>query len=162
MNNPALHLLHVEDQPASVRRVRDAVCDAGVRWSIDQVASPAAAADALKSDRGVDAILLSPTHASDDAMTLLRGVNAHVPIIVLAADAQADFIHTVDRVMTESRHESVARECDALRSTVRAMERMMAVVGHELRTPLAGLRATTEFLLTDEAKKSGNGTYSCN
>ena len=32
-----------------------------------------------------------------------------------------------------------------------SMERVLAIIGHELRTPLAALRATVEFLLTDES-----------
>lgn len=37
---------------------------------------------------------------------------------------------------------------------VRAMERVLGVVGHELRTPLAGLRVTSEFLLINGAHGS--------
>jgi PAS domain S-box-containing protein len=43
------------------------------------------------------------------------------------------------------------RELAAHREAVRAMEGVLGVVGHELRTPLAGMRAISEFLLTDVA-----------
>ncbi len=39
------------------------------------------------------------------------------------------------------------------------MERVMAVVGHELRTPLAALRATSEFLLSDSAEEDVRKTF---
>lgn len=39
------------------------------------------------------------------------------------------------------------REHASLRDAVTAMEQVLGVVGHELRTPLAGLRAISEFLL---------------
>ena len=47
--------------------------------------------------------------------------------------------------------ERLAREQFVLRDAVAGMEQVLGVVGHELRTPLAALRAITEFLLTDGA-----------
>lgn len=41
------------------------------------------------------------------------------------------------------------RERDRFREAHRAMERSLGVVGHELRAPLASLRAISEYLLTD-------------
>ena len=41
------------------------------------------------------------------------------------------------------------REYAAHREAVHAMENVLGIVGHELRTPLAGMRAISEFLLTD-------------
>jgi len=46
----------------------------------------------------------------------------------------------------------VAQERDQLRNAVTAFEQVLGVVGHELRTPLAGTRAMTEFLLEQEAR----------
>jgi len=43
-------------------------------------------------------------------------------------------------------------ERDRLRQTVSAQEQVLSVVGHELRTPLAGIRAMAEFL-TSEAQR---------
>jgi signal transduction histidine kinase len=46
----------------------------------------------------------------------------------------------------------VEAERDRLRTAVAAQERALGVVSHELRAPLAGIRATAEFLLTDGPK----------
>ncbi|MCH9023192.1 MAG: hypothetical protein IID32_10580, partial [Planctomycetes bacterium] len=40
-----------------------------------------------------------------------------------------------------------------LEEAVQAMQQVLGVVSHELRTPLAALRATSEFLLTPQAKE---------
>ena len=59
--------------------------------------------------------------------------------------------------VTERKHaEALERERVALRQAVSAMEGVLGVVGHELRTPLAGLRAMSEFLLTDGASASAD------
>jgi signal transduction histidine kinase len=47
--------------------------------------------------------------------------------------------------------EALERERTSLRDAVRAMDQVLSIVGHELRTPLAGLRILSEFLLTDGA-----------
>lgn len=44
------------------------------------------------------------------------------------------------------------QERNSLREAMRAMDQVLGVVGHELRTPLAGLRAISEFLLDDTAR----------
>jgi len=51
--------------------------------------------------------------------------------------------------------EATARECRSLEDAIQAMEKVLGVVGHELRTPLAALRAMSELLLTREAGDSG-------
>lgn len=45
-------------------------------------------------------------------------------------------------------------ERTSLKDAVAAMEQVLGVVGHELRTPLAGLRAMSEYLLTDAARQT--------
>jgi PAS domain S-box-containing protein len=50
------------------------------------------------------------------------------------------------------RGEELERERAALKRAVASMDHVLGVVGHELRTPLAGLRAMSEFLLTDGAR----------
>ena len=57
----------------------------------------------------------------------------------------------VVEITEQKRAEAAARddELAAHREAVRAMERVLGIVGHELRTPLAGMRAISEFLLTD-------------
>jgi PAS domain S-box-containing protein len=57
--------------------------------------------------------------------------------------------------MTERKiAEQLERERSGLREAVAAMERVLGVVGHELRTPLAALRAISEFLMTDGARET--------
>jgi PAS domain S-box-containing protein len=54
--------------------------------------------------------------------------------------------------LTERRRaEALDRERGALMEAVASMEQVLGVVGHELRTPLAGIRAMSEFLMLDGA-----------
>jgi signal transduction histidine kinase len=48
---------------------------------------------------------------------------------------------------------AVQSERNHLKEAVTAMEQVLGVVAHELRTPLAGLRSISEFLLMPEAKE---------
>lgn len=65
-------------------------------------------------------------------------------------DGKIDRYVAIKRDMTRRRQaERTARDRQALQQAVSAMEQVLGVVGHELRTPLAALRATAEFLLTD-------------
>lgn len=50
--------------------------------------------------------------------------------------------------------EALERDRQSLRQAVVSMEQVLGVVGHELRTPLAGLRAISEFLLEDQASRT--------
>ena len=52
-------------------------------------------------------------------------------------------------VTEQRRTMNIERERDSLRTTARAMEDALGVVGHELRTPLASLHAISEVLLTE-------------
>ena len=54
-----------------------------------------------------------------------------------------------ENITARVRADALERERSSLRDAVTAMDRVLGVVGHELRTPLAGLRAISEFLLTD-------------
>jgi PAS domain S-box-containing protein len=58
-------------------------------------------------------------------------------------------VGAVSDVTERKRAEALEGERAGLRQAVSAMEGVLGVVGHELRTPLAGLRAMSEFLLTD-------------
>jgi PAS domain S-box-containing protein len=53
--------------------------------------------------------------------------------------------------------ERLAREQFGLREAVTGMEKVLGVVAHELRTPLAALRAISEFLMTDGARDAAEG-----
>jgi PAS domain S-box-containing protein len=50
------------------------------------------------------------------------------------------------------RAETAETERAVLRDAVEAMDRVLGVVGHELRTPLAGLRAISELVLAKEVR----------
>lgn len=63
-------------------------------------------------------------------------------------------VGAVSDITERKRAESLEVERAGLRQAVSAMEGVLGVVGHELRTPLAGLRAMSEFLLTDGATGS--------
>lgn len=51
----------------------------------------------------------------------------------------------------QKRIERIERERDGLRCAVEAMEQVLGVVAHELRTPLAAMRAIAELLVSGEA-----------
>ena len=63
-------------------------------------------------------------------------------------------VGVVSDITERKRAEALESERAGLRQAVSAMEGVLGVVGHELRTPLAGLRAMSEFLLTDGATGS--------
>jgi PAS domain S-box-containing protein len=57
-------------------------------------------------------------------------------------------VSSIARDVTEQRRAAeLERERNGLRDAVRALNRVLGVVGHELRTPIAATRATAEFLL---------------
>jgi PAS domain S-box-containing protein len=57
-------------------------------------------------------------------------------------------------ISEHKRLESAERERSALKQAVAAMEQVLVVVGHELRTPLAGIRITSELLLDEGVRQS--------
>jgi PAS domain S-box-containing protein len=64
-------------------------------------------------------------------------------------------IGAVTDVTTEWQAQALETERGALRQAVASMEQVLGVVAHELRTPLAGVRAMTDLLLEREALESG-------
>lgn len=59
-----------------------------------------------------------------------------------------------ENITERKQNEMMLNEQVSLRNAVAAMEQVLGVVGHELRTPLAGLRAMSEYLLTDGARET--------
>lgn len=62
-----------------------------------------------------------------------------------------------DRKRGESermKRKETEHERDHLREAIKAHDRVLGVVGHELRTPLAGIRAMAEFLLDERSKNA--------
>lgn len=66
---------------------------------------------------------------------------------VLAGNQIAGVVGAYVDITNREGAEILQRERDGFRDAVAAMERVLGVVAHELRTPLAGLRASTEFVL---------------
>jgi PAS domain S-box-containing protein len=60
-------------------------------------------------------------------------------------------IGAMQDVTARKRMESLEAERNNLRGAVKALDRVLGVVGHELRTPLAAMRAMTELMLIDPA-----------
>lgn len=62
--------------------------------------------------------------------------------------------------ITERRRiEEAERSRAALEEAVVAMEQVLGVIGHELRTPLAGLRVMAEFLLGDTEQSNDTSSF---
>jgi PAS domain S-box-containing protein len=55
-------------------------------------------------------------------------------------------------ITERKRAEALEVERGMLRSAIKAMDQVLGVVGHELRSPLAGLRAMSEFLSEPDAR----------
>lgn len=66
-------------------------------------------------------------------------------------------IQLVEDVTLRRRAEAAEKERNDLRDAVRALDRVLGVVGHELRTPLAATRAMTELLLSDDVRTGPDG-----
>jgi PAS domain S-box-containing protein len=64
-------------------------------------------------------------------------------------------IGAVTDLTLERQAQALETERGALRQSVASMEQVLGVVAHELRTPLAGVRAMTDLLLQKEARESG-------
>lgn len=60
-----------------------------------------------------------------------------------------DTMVMVADITEQKRTMNIERERDSLRTSARAMEDVLGIVGHELRTPLASLQAISEVLLTE-------------
>jgi PAS domain S-box-containing protein len=68
-----------------------------------------------------------------------------------------EWIGTCTDVTDRRRAEAAERERNDLRNAVRALDRVLGVVGHELRTPLAATRATAELLLMEGFRETAEG-----
>ena len=74
---------------------------------------------------------------------------------VLDDDGRVIKFVAIKRDITERRQrEAMERERGRLAEAVAGMEQVLGVVGHELRTPLAGLRAISELLMDEEARRT--------
>jgi len=179
MRDRRVNILLVEDDPAYERLLRRMLSDAAVDFRLWHVTSAAGAVKALDG-RACDVVILDLTLPDSSGLDTVRTVARaarDIPIVVLtgAEDERLpleamrcgaqDYLSKSEvngavlarciRYAVERRKAQLAaRERRHLQEVVHAMERVLAVVGHELRTPLAALRVTTEFLLTPEAKET--------
>lgn len=60
--------------------------------------------------------------------------------------AKTHVLLVVDDITEQIRSQDLENERTSLRRSLAAFEKILGIVGHELRTPLAGLRATTELM----------------
>lgn len=174
-----MKVLLVEDDLTQVRLVTQLLRDSDLDFVVETTDTAAAAAAALKRGHH-DLVLLDLELADSAGLATIRTVARaaqRASIVVLTASESPnigvqslrlgaqDFLRKADLsgpVLVRSllfaherrRVQLVQRERRHLRDAVREAERVLGIVGHELRTPLAALRATTEFLLTPEAKDS--------
>jgi signal transduction histidine kinase len=62
-------------------------------------------------------------------------------------DSATSVIIVIDDITEQKRLEALELERRSLKDAVASMEQVLGVVGHELRTPLAGLRALSDYLI---------------
>lgn len=179
MRDRRVNILLVEDDPAYERLLRRMLSDAEVDFRLWHVTSAAGAVKALDG-RACDVVILDLTLPDSSGLDTVRTVARaarDIPIVVLtgAEDERlpleamrcgaqdylgkgevtgAMLARCIRYAVERRKAQLAARERRQLQEVVHAMERVLAVVGHELRTPLAALRVTTEFLLTPEAKET--------
>jgi signal transduction histidine kinase len=67
-------------------------------------------------------------------------------------------IITQTDISDRKRLETVEAERSSMQENVKSLEQMLGVVGHELRSPLAGLRAMTDFLMDPSARETPEWT----
>jgi signal transduction histidine kinase len=84
----------------------------------------------------------------------LRGEPAWMALKILPVTGAGPrrFLVTQTDITAQRAAERLASEQCSLRQAVAGMEQFLGVVGHELRTPLAAVRAITEFLTADGAQ----------
>jgi PAS domain-containing protein len=122
------------------------VCDRAAAAG-DAVAAAAAAGirSVLRRERDVFE-LEYPCHSPDEQRWILMRATP------FDGDGPTRIVVNHENVTARKTAERLAREQLGLREAVAGMEQVLGVVGHELRTPLAALRAITEFLATDGAR----------
>ncbi len=64
------------------------------------------------------------------------------------------FVGVLNDITDRKQAEEAEREARGLQEAVKSMEQVLGVIGHELRTPLAAVRMTSEFLLNSEPGES--------
>lgn len=179
MLSVSLNILLVEDDPAQERLLRRLLSTAGLECRLWRAESVAQAGESLAGNT-YDVIILDLSLPDSRGVETVRSVSRcarDMPIVVLTgsddeglalevlrggaqdyllkSEINAALLARCIRYAVERKKAQIAaREQRQLRDVVKEMEKMLAIVGHELRTPLAALRATVEFLLTPEARET--------
>ncbi len=174
-----MRVLIVEDDAAQVRLISRLLQRGDSGFDVRAVNSAASAVAAIGQEK-FDVVLLDLTLGDSAGLATVRTIARaapDLPIVVLTASdnpdiglqslrcGAQDFLRKNDltgavlvrsiQFAHERKHVQISqRERRHLREAVREAERVLGIVGHELRTPLAALRATTEFLLSPEAKET--------
>jgi len=174
-----MKVLIVEDDVLQVRLVAGLLQRSDVEVEVETADSAASAVAALKQGRH-DVVLLDLSLGDSDGLatvrTLARAARDTSIVVLTASDdptiglqslrvGAQDFLRkeelsgpvlvkTMLFAHERKQVQRAQRERRTLRDAVREAERVLGIVGHELRTPLAALRATTEYLLSPEAKES--------
>jgi PAS domain S-box-containing protein len=119
------------------------VCDVSAAAGVDHAAATAAGIRAILRSESTGFELEYPCHSPGREMWVL------VRATPFEGDGAKRVVVSHEDVTTRKTAERLAREQDGLRQAVAGMEHVLGVVGHELRTPLAALRAISEFLTSD-------------
>lgn len=170
--NQNVRVLLVEDNPGDARLIRELLCQTNRPCVVDHVTNLAGALNDL-NDRPADVVLLDlslPDARGIDAVRELHRAHANTPIVVLtgqddeqlgiaAVQAGAQDYLVKGSVIVEGclfravlyaverkRTQAIEQERRTLRDTVQSLQEVLGIVGHELRTPLAAVRAMLELI----------------
>jgi signal transduction histidine kinase/DNA-binding response OmpR family regulator len=125
-----------------------AVCSDAHRICASDARTVAAGIQAVLDEQQPDFYMEYPSRSlNDDAWFSLY-------VTPFEGDGPKRVVVCHDNITARKTAERLASEQCGLREAVAGMEQVLGVVGHELRTPLAALRAISEFLVTDGAKSS--------
>lgn len=125
-----------------------AVCDAAAGPGSEGASAAAAGIRAVIGDSRQEFYLEYPCHSPQEQRWFAMRVTR------FGGDGPTRLVVAHENVTARKRAESLERERTGLKSAVAGMEHVLGVVGHELRTPLAGMRAMSEYLLTDDARRT--------
>ncbi len=114
----------------------------------------------IKSDKEAPFIYTIILTNSEDSGLVVKALDAGADDYLNKSCTSAEFLARMragERIirLEENLAERYRLESErnALAESVGAMEKVLGIVAHELRTPLAGLRTMSEFLLMPEAKQ---------
>jgi PAS domain S-box-containing protein len=122
-------------------------CNCGIKWDWDIILKGISQCRRKKEPVRLDDICYSDSQGK----TKLLGITLNP--IGAQEDNESGILIMARDITKRKRAEEAEIERQSLKEAVKSMEQVLGVVGHELRTPLAGLRATLEFLMSADAKQ---------